>query len=175
MGVEMNVRTTGSDRGLRLTLIVFVAATVAACAATPSGGGAGAPPPTDWNEVEMPAHVFAEHAAGMRRDSIAIPLAPGEELEYKLELDEGASIVYSWEAEGLPDASLLYSEFHGHTERVGDAPGLLMFYRKATGASENGTLVAPFTGIHGWYLVNSADVPITVQLEVAGFYRRTDL
>jgi hypothetical protein len=48
--------------------------------------------------------------------------------------------------------------------------GDLMFYRKADGGSERGSLVAPFSGIHGWYLVNGTDEPIVVRLEVAGFY-----
>ena len=33
-----------------------------------------------------------------------------------------------------------------------------------------GTLVAPFTGIHGWYLRNDTEAPIVVRLKVAGFY-----
>lgn len=45
-----------------------------------------------------------------------------------------------------------------------------MFYRKATGATERGALVAPFTGIHGWYLRNDSKQPLVVRLKVAGFY-----
>ena len=33
-----------------------------------------------------------------------------------------------------------------------------------------GTLVAPFTGIHGWYLRNDGEEAIVVRLKVAGFY-----
>jgi len=39
-----------------------------------------------------------------------------------------------------------------------------------TGDSEPGTLAAPFTGIHGWYLRNDAEAPIVVRLKVAGFH-----
>ena len=128
----------------------------------------------DWIEVPLPPGVFQEGEGGYRTDTIDIPLGPYGELEYKLGLREGGSIVYRWEAQGLEDPSLLYAEFHGHTERIGDAPGTLMFYRKASGASESGSLVAPFTGIHGWYLQNQSDAPIVVRLHVSGFYELVD-
>jgi hypothetical protein len=69
----------------------------------------------------------------------------------------------------LDDPDLLYAEFHGHTEPVNNV-GDLMYYRKATGATERGMLVAPFTGIHGWYLRNEGEEPMVVRLKVAGFY-----
>lgn len=123
-----------------------------------------------WNEIPLPAGVFREYSADYRSDVIEIPLGPRGELEYKLGLNEGDSIVYQWDAEGLADPELLYAEFHGHTEPV-DNVGDLMYYRKAAGSSERGVLVAPFTGIHGWYLRNDGDRPIVVRLNVAGFYQ----
>jgi hypothetical protein len=123
----------------------------------------------EWNELPLAVGVFKESPTEYRSDVIEIPVAAFGELEYKLGLKEGDSIVYRWNA-ALEEPALLYAEFHGHTERVGDAPGDLMFYRKAAGASERGTLVAPFTGIHGWYLRNDSEQPLVVRLEVAGFY-----
>jgi hypothetical protein len=123
----------------------------------------------EWNELPLADGVFHEHASEYRTDVIDIPLEPSGELEYKLGLNEGDAIVYQWDAVELEDPELLYAEFHGHTPPV-DNVGDLMFYRKATGATERGTLVAPFTGIHGWYLRNEGDEPIVVRLKVAGFY-----
>jgi hypothetical protein len=85
------------------------------------------------------------------------------------DLNEGYSIVYQWDAVDLKDPESLYAEFHRHTPPV-DNVGDLMFYRKATGGTERGTLVAPFTGIHGWYLRNDGEEAIVVRLKVAGFY-----
>lgn len=124
----------------------------------------------DWNELPLADGVFRELETDFRSDVVDIPLAAGGELEYKLGIQEGDSIVYRWDGVDLADASKLYAEFHGHTERVGNAPGDLMFYRKAVGDTERGALVAPFTGIHGWYLRNDSDGPIVVRLKVAGFY-----
>lgn len=123
----------------------------------------------NWNEKPLPEGVFREHQATYRSDVIDIAIEAGGELEYKLGLNQGDAIVYQWDAVDLNDASLLYAEFHGHTEPVNGA-GDLMYYRKATGATERGVLTAPFTGIHGWYLRNDADRPIVVRLKVAGFY-----
>ena len=123
----------------------------------------------EWNEMPLADGVFREYSADYRTDVIDIPLEPLEELEYKLGLNEGDSIVYQWDAVDLKDPEMLYAEFHGHTPPVNNV-GDLMFYRKATGGTERGTLVAPFTGIHGWYLRNDAEAPIVVRLKVAGFY-----
>lgn len=122
-----------------------------------------------WRELSPAAETFQLHEAGYRSDVIDIPLQPGADLEYKLGVAQGDAIVYQWQAMGLRDPQQLYAEFHGHTEPV-DGTGDLMFYRKATGASEQGTLVAPFSGIHGWYLRNDSDGPVVVRLTVAGFY-----
>ena len=123
----------------------------------------------EWNEMPLADGVFREYSADYRTDVIDIPLESFGELEYKLGLNEGDSIVYQWDAVELKDPEMLYAEFHGHTPPVNNV-GDLMFYRKANGATERGTLVAPFTGIHGWYLRNEGDKAIVVRLKVAGFY-----
>jgi hypothetical protein len=123
----------------------------------------------EWNELPLADGVFREYSTDYRTDVIDIPLEAFGELEYKLGLNEGDSIVYQWDAVEFEEPEKLYTEFHGHTPPVNNV-GDLMFYRKATGATERGTLVAPFTGIHGWYLRNEGDEPIVVRLKVAGFY-----
>jgi hypothetical protein len=123
-----------------------------------------------WNEMPLPDGVFREYRSDYRTDVVDIALEAGGELEYKLGINQGDSIVYQWDAVDLKEAKLLYAEFHGHTEPVNGA-GDLMFYRKATGASERGVLNAPFTGVHGWYLRNDGEQRIVVRLRVAGFYQ----
>ena len=125
---------------------------------------------SDWNELPLEVGTFREFTGEYRQDVIDIPLRAGGELEYKLWLEEGDAIIYEWNVVEIDDPNALYAEFHGHTEAEPGEPGDLMFYRRAHGGSEQGMLVAPFTGIHGWYLVNGSDAPIVVRLEVAGFY-----
>src|SRR5690606_14726381 len=89
----------------------------------------------EWNELALPEHTFQEQAGEFRSDTIDIPLGPNGELEYKLGIEAGETIVYEWNVVDIDDPNLLYSEFHGHTEPVDNA-GDLMFYRKAEGGSE---------------------------------------
>jgi hypothetical protein len=37
-------------------------------------------------------------------------------------------------------------------------------------AEDSGSLVAPFAGEHGWYWVNIGDDPVTITLQVSGYY-----
>jgi hypothetical protein len=158
---------------MRKTLIALALA-VAMPATALAQSENDAPPAQDWIELPLGEHTFREHEREFRTDVIEIPIEPYGELEYALEIQEGDAIVYEWHVQEIEDPELLYAEFHGHTERVGNEPGTLMFYRKASGASERGTLVAPFSGLHGWYLVNGSDESIVVRLEVAGFYGLAD-
>lgn len=157
---------------MRMPVILTLAAGLTACATLDPQSGA--PASQDWIEVPLGEATFREYSGGYRTDTIDIPLDPYGELEYKLGMDRGDSIVYEWDVLQMEDPELLYAEFHGHTERVGNAPGTLMYYRKASGGAERGSLVAPFSGIHGWYLKNEADQPIVVRLNVAGFYDLID-
>lgn len=136
-----------------------------------------------WAPEELKAEASGAAAAPasrsypvpFRSDIIEIPLVTGDdmnggnELEYKVHLDKGASYVYSWSVSGVSLPDEFYTEFHGHTLTDGKSM-TVADYRKATGTSDNGTLSAPFTGIHGWYFQNQAVAPAKVTLRLAGFY-----
>jgi hypothetical protein len=113
-----------------------------------------------------------------RTDTFEIPLAAnGDEarrnaLEFKVRLPKGASLLYSWEAQGLAVPEDLMFDFHGHT--VADkSKGAVSVadYERSSGAQANGSLVAPVDGIHGWYFRNRSDKPIKVRLRLSGFYQ----
>ena len=124
----------------------------------------------EWVDVPLSDNTWWEQGSGTWQEGdYEIPLAAGEALEYKVGMNEGAMIVYSWTVE-MEDPSLLGVEFHGHTEPVAGAPGTVMFYKVHSEGRESGTLRAPFTGIHGWYLNNQSEQDIVVRLQVAGFY-----
>ncbi len=145
-------------------------ALIAEIEAAPPAEPETAPPATDWIEVPLADGVYSEGAEVEGGERISIPVPAYSALEYKLDMKQGGTIAYSWTAEGLSDPDALLSEFHGHTERVGDAPGTVMFYRRGRGAAESGVMTAPFDGIHGWYLMNDSLDPVTVQLDVVGDY-----
>ena len=115
--------------------------------------------------------VYKQHPSGFRTDTVEIRL-PGNDgdLEYKIQMKAGDTVVYSWQVVEIASPDQFYTEFHGHTEPGPGQPGTVTFYRKATGAGEQGTLIAPFEGVHGWYMQNQSTGPITVRLQMAGFY-----
>jgi hypothetical protein len=109
-----------------------------------------------------------------RSDTIEIMLPPDQdnELEYKVKMKTGATLVYSWTVTGDEEhPEWFYYDFHGEQRPVpADGKSVVMEYRQATGTSSNGALVAPFEGVHGWYVQNQSDKPLTVHLKLSGFY-----
>lgn len=136
-------------------------------------------------DTNAAAETARNHSIPWRSDVVDIPLASYvdggvSELEYKVSMIQGDILLYSWDAireNGTAVASTeVYSEFHGQTPDDAHklAPGEHMtvaYYFKSFGSSDNGTLTAPFTGIHGWFLQNQSDTPLTIRLRLAGYYR----
>jgi hypothetical protein len=89
------------------------------------------------------------------------------QLEYKISMQEGDVVSYAWTA-----SEPLHYEFHGHSVIVPDQPVTdVHWYRIDEADSSYGTLVAPMTGIHGWYMLNpSFDRTIEIELKLAGHY-----
>ena len=124
------------------------------------------------------APAAVRQATAFRTDTFEIPLAAdGDEarrnaLEFKVRMQKGATLVYSWEAEGLAVPEDLMFDFHGHTVAA-EAKGAVSVadYEKGSGAAAHGSLVAPIDGIHGWYVRNRSDRPIKVRLKLSGFYQ----
>jgi hypothetical protein len=95
-----------------------------------------------------------------------ITLQPYEYVEYKYQLEQGATMLYAWNA-----SAPLIQDFHG--ERASAASGrgpTEESFDKQDRRQASGTLTAPFTGIHGWYWENPSGAPITVRLTSSGFY-----
>ncbi len=121
-----------------------------------------------------PANAPIAHAYPQpwRSDTIEIPLAAGgdpqhgDELEWKLRMKAGQALVYAWTVEA--SSAEFYADFHGQSD---PAPAVhVTSYKAGLGNAENGALVAPFDGIHGWYLQNQSEHAVVVRLRVAGFY-----
>ncbi len=105
----------------------------------------------------------AYYPAEYKFDSREITLQPYDYLEYKYHLQMGAQMLFSWKA-----SAPVMHEFHGEPD---DGPeGYFESYDKATRQGGDGTLTAPFTGIHGWYWENTSGEPVTIRLTTAGFY-----
>jgi hypothetical protein len=127
-------------------------------------------PETWWGQGDQAVGVYPPGAEpAWKTETYEIPLAAGKALEHMLRMNEGDMIVYTWATE-MSEPAQLTAEFHGHTDVVENQPGTVMFYTKHTNGKESGSLRAPFTGVHGWYLNNASDQDIVVQLQVAGYF-----
>jgi len=98
-----------------------------------------------------------------REDTISFQLLPFEFVEYKYQLSQGSTVLYSWAA-----SDTVSYDFHGEPE---DGPeGFAESFSLGQGDHENGAFIAPFNGIHGWYWANHGTDTVTVKLRTAGFY-----
>jgi hypothetical protein len=118
-----------------------------------------------------------EYDVSLRSDVIEIPLtdflggAKGSELEYKVRMKEGATLIYEWQVIGAGNANDFHYDFHGHTTPGAKGEEMTVAsYKQAYGLSQQGALTAPFDGIQGWQFSNSSEKPVVVQVKLTGFY-----
>jgi hypothetical protein len=98
--------------------------------------------------------------------TMTVELAEGGETEVKTVLRENQVITYSWSV----DDGIVYSDFHGHTPELGEDFWVRYQEDQRGSSGEHGSLMAPFSGEHGWYWVNLEDHPVTVTLTVNGYF-----
>ncbi|MXY24321.1 MAG: hypothetical protein F4Y45_07345 [Acidobacteria bacterium] len=99
-----------------------------------------------------------------RLDTVELPLAPGEWVEYTYRLEEGAAMLYTWQATGAVEYNL-------HSAPDGAPPGYAESFDSAASDAATGSYIAPFTGIHGWYWENPGTSEVMITMHTAGFYR----
>lgn len=165
---------------MRLAPLAFFALALTACAppatTTETSAAPSAVPEAvnGWREYPVRDGVIAVQPAKYQSETIDIFVPAGRDLEYKLAMKKGQTIVYSISYAGLAKPEDMTVEFHGHTEKGADGNGDLMFYSKTAGVTEHGSFTAPWDGIHGWYLNNTGASNVTAKLDVAGFYTKQE-
>jgi hypothetical protein len=100
-----------------------------------------------------------------RTELLSVTLEPGQQTEIKAILEAAQVIVYDWHAEG----GEVYTDFHGHEPDAGDS--FVRYEEQQSGHEGHGSLVAPFSGEHGWYWLNISDKPVTIKLQFTGFHK----
>jgi len=154
-------------RSIRFTAIevaMFAALTCFAgiLAAAPSQDPAR--PPN--NSTPGTSTANAGQAAIYKVDRHQITLRPKEGIEYKYEMQKGATMVYSWKSTGKVN-----HEFHG--EPQGAPRGYADTYLKEDAVDQShGSFLAPSAGIHGWFWENTGTQDVTVTITAAGFFSR---
>jgi hypothetical protein len=102
-----------------------------------------------------------------KTETLTVTLQPGGETEVKAVLTVNKAILYSWKTDG----GLAYVDFHGHSPDWPDKQAFVRYLEAQDGtAADHGSLVAPFSGEHGWFWLNLDEKPINITLTVTGYY-----
>lgn len=103
------------------------------------------------------------HAEKYKTETLEILIPADGQVEYKAIMNEGETLLYSWSANGD-----MYFDFHAHDDEAN--PDFWTRYSEGESRAESGSIVAPYSGEHGWYWLNLMGEETTVTLEVAGYY-----
>ena len=102
--------------------------------------------------------------ADYKVDTRQFTLQPfGGYVEYKYELEAGATMLYAWTATGPVN-------FDFHTEPEGLPASASDSFERGTASEGRGSYAAPYAGIHGWFWENDEEDVVTVTVTTAGFY-----
>ncbi len=107
--------------------------------------------------------VGSAHAqeAEVWQDETSFILTPGESTEWKLVMEEGATVEYRMVVTG----GRVNFDLHGH------GGGQSITYEKGRGSTgAEGTIEAAFAGEHGWFWRNRDSGDVSVMVQVRGDY-----
>ncbi len=178
---EYGIDPTGAGKALGLTklyspqpALVAASATVpavaAAAVATPAAI-ATAPVAATGSTVSAKGEVRSLTIASAqktpyRTNTMEVVLPPNRGVEVKTTLAKGATLIYSWKTK---NGELVNHDFHGEPVDAGKDEFESFILEKGVNVSR-GSLIAPFSGVHGWYWKNLSDEPVTIMLSASGFY-----
>ena len=103
------------------------------------------------------------HAEVYKTETIEVLLPARNQVEYMVNMEKGEVLLYSWEA-----GVALHFDFHAHPSD--DESIFWTRYNQGNENKDQGSIVAPYTGEHGWLWSNAGDKPVTIKLTVTGYY-----
>ena len=133
-----------------------------ATAQTPGGTPAGVPPVYAPYPAK-PEGPLDPTTGTYKIDAIDFTLFPGQAVEYKYRLVEGATMIYTWKA----DAPV---RFDFHTVPDGKPISASERFEAGEVTQASGVYKAPYTGLHGWWWQNNGQKEVTIRIQTAGFY-----
>jgi hypothetical protein len=105
-----------------------------------------------------------KHDVIFKTQTIETLIAPQQQIEYMINMDEGDVLLYSWHIDGQ-----VYFDLHGHQDNVDTE--LWTRYEEGAENSRHGSITAPYTGEHGWFWANIDSKPVKLTLRVTGYYK----
>jgi hypothetical protein len=164
---EYGIDVTGIGSALGLTAIRAPARTIEV--ADVIGGN------ETYREVEIPEFgepvplpnpaVHQDEAEPPKTRTVEVTIPPEKETELKMVMQASKMIEYTWRVE----RGSVYTDFHGHDPAAGNEY-FVRYKEQQEGTGNNGSLVAPFAGEHGWYWLNYNDFPVVITLTISGYF-----
>ncbi len=99
--------------------------------------------------------------AAVKQDHWEVELAPFKSIEFKYTMAKGSAMLFAWQASGD-----LHYDMHSHPFDGGT--DLTESYAVGDAREMQGSYVAPFAGIHGWYWQNQSPDTVTLTLDATG-------
>ncbi len=158
---EYGIDPTGAGKVLGLTAL-HKPATKSLAAAGPVAKGSTVSAPGEVRGVT----IASSQSVAYRTDTQEVTLAPSRGLEVKTHLAKGATLIYEWKT---ANGERINHDFHGEPVNAKNDEFESFIEEKNVNHSR-GSLIAPFTGVHGWYWKNNTAAPVTVVLHASGFY-----
>ncbi len=154
---EFGIDPTGIGKAMGLTAL---SVTNAEAAKLPASVATSEP------SVQTPSATVSKSEISLRSDELSLTLQPGEGGEIKSTMREGEQFVYAWAAEG----GAVNVDMHGEKPNAGEE--FTSYWKGKQLTADQGNFVAPFAGTHGWYWRNRGETPVTVKVQVSGFYEK---
>lgn len=159
---EYGIDPTGAGRLLGLT-DMKTATVQPSSAVVPPAEPAAVAPGTALNDAGSPVW---KSETPYRSDEMSLTLQPGEGAEIKARMKAGQRFVFNWVAEG----GVVNFDMHGEPLQPANPDDYTSYWLGKEASSGNGAFEAPVEGTHGWYWRNRGEKPVTVRVQVSGFF-----
>ena len=165
---EYGIDPTGIGKGLGLTTLSASTNANTASTLLPAASTATLPNSTAVVAPVVQASTATVTKSGVpfRSDEMSLTLQPDEGSEIKAAMRKGEQFVFTWVADG----GKVNFDMHGEQPNAGEK--FTSYWKDKQQTSAQGIFVAPFDGTHGWYWRNRGDKPVTVKVNVSGFYEK---
>lgn len=154
---EFGIDPTGIGKAIGLTPL---SAGTAEAAKMPEP--AAAPTPA----TQASTRPVAKSQVQYRSDEMSLTLQPDQGAEIKSTMRAGEQFVFTWAVEG----GAVNVDMHGEKPNAGEE--FTSYWKAKQVTSDQGSFIAPFDGTHGWFWRNRGEQPVTVKVNVTGFYEK---
>jgi hypothetical protein len=124
------------------------------------------PAPPATAAAVAPEVTLVKSRMPFNESEMSLILQPNQGGEIKALMRQGEHFVYTWSAEG----GKVTVDMHG--ERPNAGKEFTRYWKDKQQAGDQGSFVAPFDGIHGWFWRNHSDKPVTIKVKVSGFFEK---